>query len=160
MAKKAATNPFFDFDVTNVMANFDPSKALAEFTKMAEQYKVPGVDVDAIIASQQKNVEAITTANKTALEGLQAVASRQAELLQQSMEAASQAVQSLSSSGTPQDAAAKQAELLKSAYEKALSDMKEISEMVAKSNAEAAEAINARITESLEEIKAIALKAK
>lgn len=160
MAKKAATNPFFDFDVTNVMANFDPSKALEEFTKMAEQYKIPGVDVDAIIATQQKNVEAITTANKTALEGLQAVAARQAELLQQAMEAASAAVKDLSASGTPQDAAAKQADLVKATYEKTLSDMKEIAEMVAKSNAEAAEAINARITASLEEIKAIALKAK
>ncbi len=158
MAKKA-NNPFFDFDIANVMGNFDPTKAVEEFTKYAEQYKVPGLDVDAIVASQQKNVEAITAANKTALEGLQAVAARQADLLKQAMESASTAVESISVSGTPQDAAAKQAELVKATFEKALSDMKEIAEIVAKSNSEAAETINGRISESLEEVKSLALKA-
>ena len=156
---KTPNNPF-DLDFTKFSGSFDPSKMTAEFTKAFSQFKLPGVDVNGIMASQQKNLEALTVANQAAIAGIQAVATRQAEIIQQTMTATASAAEDLVKSGTPQEAAAKQAELVKSTFEKALSDMTEIAELVAKSNSEAGAAINKRITESLEEVKKMALSAK
>lgn len=148
------------FDVSKFVKDFDPTKMVEEFSKALKQYKLPGVDVDALVASQKKNLEALTSANRTAFEGLQAVAKRQAEILQETMNETSKVVDSLSKVSSPPELAAKQAELAKGAFESALSNMRELAEMVAKSNEEAASAINNRISETLDELKDMALKAK
>lgn len=153
----ATENPF---DVSKYFKDFDPTKMVDEFTSKLKSYKLPGVDFDAVIASQKKNVEALTAANKVAIEGLQAVARRQGEILQETMQEASKAVKDLSSAGGPQDVAAKQAELAKAAFEKALNNMKELAEMVAKAQQDAASTINARISASLDELKTAAEKLK
>jgi phasin family protein len=91
---------------------------------------------------------------------MQAVAKRQAEILQETMNEASKAVDVLSKAGSPSEVAAKQAELAKDAFERALSNMRELAEMVAKSNQEATSTINTRISATLDEIKDMALKMK
>ena len=64
-------NPFLDGNFGEFM----------NFGKLAEQFKVPGVDSKAFMESQRKNVEAVAAANKYALEGFQAVVQRQAEIM-------------------------------------------------------------------------------
>lgn len=150
----------FDFDFTKLAGSFDPAKMTQEFTKAFSQFQVPGVDTNAIIASQQKNLEALTAANQTAIDGIQAVVTRQAEIMQQTMKATASAVEDLSQSKSPQEATSKQTELVKSTFEKALADMTEIAEMVTKSNLEASAAINKRLSESLTEVNKLAKSAK
>ena len=135
--------PFFEMDI---------SKLLSEF-------KVPGVDTDAIVAAHRKNIEAVTAANKLAIEGMQAVARRQAEILRATVEETGSVISQSLSAGSPEAKAAQQAELVKSAFEKALGNMKELAEMVAKSNNEAAEVISKRVSEGLDELKASLAKA-
>lgn len=154
-----ATKPETFFDMSKLM-EFDPTKMVDEFSKMLRQYKLPGIDMDALVASQRKNLEAVTGANRVAFEGLQAVAKRQAEILQETMNEASRALDTLSKAGSPTEAAARQAELAKDAFEKALANMRELAEMVAKANQEATNTINTRISVSLDEIKDMALKMK
>lgn len=134
--------PFWDMDVTKLMADM----------------KVPGVDVDGLMASQRKNIEALTAANKLAFEGMQAVATRQTEILRQTMDELSKMMSEMMSAGTPEDRMAKQAEITKAAFEKSLANMKEIAEMIAKSNTEAADVITQRVSATLEEIKSMATK--
>jgi phasin family protein len=148
------------FDMTKFFKDFDPTKMADEFTKMVKQYKLPGVDMDALVASHRKNIEALTTANRVAFEGMQAIAKRQAEILQETMNEATKALDAISKSSSPPEAAAKQAEIAKEAFEKALANMRELAEMVSKSREEATAAINGRISESLDEIKEMALKMK
>lgn len=155
-----ATGPEALFDVTKFMKDFDPTKMVDEFSKMMKQYKLPGVDIDSVVASQKKNLEALTSANRVAFEGLQAVAKRQAEILQETMNEASKAVDSMSKAGSPPEVAAKQAELAKDAFERALGNMKELADMVTKANQEATSTINSRISATLDEIKELALKMK
>jgi phasin family protein len=142
MAKPTAY-PFFELDI---------SKVLAEF-------KLPGVDVDAILASQRKNIEAVTAANQLAIEGFQAVVRRQSSILRQTLEETGTILTEALSAGSPEDKAAKQAELVKAAFERALANMKELAELVAKSNTEAANVISNRVSESLEELKSALAKA-
>jgi phasin family protein len=154
------TTPESLLDFQKMMKDFDPTKMVDEFSKMLKQYKLPGVDLDSLIASQKKNVEALTSANKVAFEGLQAVAKRQTEILQETMNEASKAIDVLAKAGSPQEVAAKQAELAKDAFERALANMRELAEMVAKANQEATNTINTRISATLDEIKEMALKMK
>jgi phasin family protein len=155
-----ATGPQSFFDVTKLLKEFDPNKMVAEFSNALKQYKLTGVDLDSLVASQKKNLEALTSANRVAYEGLQAVAKRQAEILQETMNEASKAVDQLSKTGSPPEIAAKQAELTKSAFERALANMRELAEMVSKANQEATNTVNSRISASLDEIKEFALKLK
>jgi phasin family protein len=156
----ATTGPQSFFDVTKLLKEFDPTKVVAEFSNALKQYKLTGVDLDSLVASQKKNLEALTSANRVAYEGLQAVAKRQAEILQETMNEASKAVDQLSKTGSPPEIAAKQAELTKSAFERALANMRELAEMVSKANQEATNTVNSRISASLDEIKDFALKLK
>jgi phasin family protein len=146
----AKINPFFDVDVSKFT---DVSKLISEF-------KLPGMDVESALASQQKNIQALTAANQLAFEGFQAVARRQSEILRQSIEQTTAIVTELLAAGSPEDKVAKQAELVKSAFEKALANTRELAELVTKSNSEAADVINKRVSESLEELKAAVAKAR
>lgn len=169
-AKKPTTkaNPFAfdtskmfgDFDPSKLMGEFDPKKFMGDFQKAFAEYKIPGVDGNIIMESQKKNVEALAQANKVALEGMQAVFKRQAEILGQAMEEMQATFKEISAAGEPQDKVAQQTDLVKDAVEKALSNMRELAEMAGKSNTEAFETIRSRFTESLDEVKAEVLKLK
>lgn len=148
------------FDVTKYMKDFDPTKMVEELTKALKQYQLPGVNVEAVVESQKKNLEALTAANRVAFEGLQAVAKRQAEILQETMNEASKAVDSVAKAGSPPEMAAKQLEIAKQAFDRAIGNMRELAEMVAKSNEAAANTVNSRISATLDEIKELALSYK
>lgn len=140
MAKQA--NPFMDMDIS----------------KMLSELKLPMVDMDAVMAAQRRNIEALTTANKLAFEGMQAVARRQADIMRQMTEEMSSMLTTLMSAGTPEERLSRQADATKQTFEKMLANMRELAEMLGKSNNEAAEIIQNRISESLDELKNMAKK--
>ena len=105
------------------------------------------------MAAQRKNIEAVTEANKLALEGMQAVARRQAEILRTTFQEVGPVIAQAFGPGAPDVKVSQQAELVKTAVEKALSNMKELAEMVAKSNSEASSVISKRVSEGMEELK-------
>jgi phasin family protein len=140
-------------DVRKLMTEFDPNKLMSEFQNVLKQYKLPGVDIEALVASQKKNVEAIIAANRIAVEGIQTIAKRQAEVFQESMKEAQQAISSMTKATSPQDLAAKQTDLMKTAFEKSVATMREMAEITTRSSQEATKTINARITATLEEIR-------
>jgi phasin family protein len=133
--------------------NFNPEEMMRAFTSM----KMPGLpDFQAFADAQKRNLEALTTANKLALEGAQAVGRRNMEIIQQVMAEMTQAMQSLSNvEGSPNAKAAQQAEMMKAAYERAVANMQEIAELIQKSNGEAVSVLNRRFAEALEEVKSL-----
>lgn len=148
-----ANNPFNPFAAMD-FSKFDLSKF--DVTKMLGDVKIPGFDMQAVMDAQRKNIEALTAANQTAVQGMQAVAQRQAEILSQAMNEVSSIAQQLASSASnPQEMTAKQAELVRKAFEQALANARELAEMVSKSNTEAFAIINKRVTESLQELKGL-----
>lgn len=128
-----------------------------EFMKMFSSMKMPNMpDFQAFSAAQKRNLDALSAANKLAMEGAQAVAKRNLEIVQQAMAEMTQAVQSLAAAdGSPQDKATKQAEMMKSAYERAVANMQEIAELIQKSNGEAVGVLNRRFGEAMEEVKSL-----
>src|SRR5512147_2818900 len=138
----------------------NPAKFTEELTSKLKEYRLPGIEVDAVMASQRKNVEALAKASRGAFEGTQAVAKRQAEILQETMNQTAKSFDALAKAGSPPEVAAKQVELAKEAFEKALGNMRELAEMVTKAQQGAVETISGRISQSLDEIKEMALKMK
>ena len=130
-----------------------------DMMKMLAEWRVPGMpDVEQLAAAQRRNFEALSAANKVALEGAQAVARRHMEILQQSMSEMTQAMQSMAGAQDPQARASKQAEMLKAAYERAVGNMREVADLIQKSNAEALSLLNQRFTEAMDEVKTMTAK--
>lgn len=136
-------NPFVDGDFGNMM----------DFSKVAAQFKMPGVDSSALMESQKRNLEAFAEINRIAFEGTRAIMQRQAEILRQATEETAKLMRDMSKPGKPEDAMAKQTELAKQAYESCLANMRELAEMSTKSNTQAVELFNHRVTDGLEELK-------
>jgi phasin family protein len=148
------------FDFTKIMADFDPNKMMDQFAKIMQDYKVPGVDTTAILENSRKNIEAVVTANRQAVGGLQAVVNRQGEMLRETTSEAASAFKQLSSGDNPAEMASKQMELIKPAFEKVLANARELAEMVQKSNTEAFETMKKRFEESFSEFKSAVQQVK
>jgi phasin family protein len=142
MAKQPAEQ-FFDFDLTKYLGDF----------------RVPGVDMEGLISSQRRNIEALTQANRVAYEGMQAVMRRQAEIMRQTMEEVVHATKELAEPGTAHDKAARQTELAKEAFENALGNLRELADTIAKSNSEAFDLLNTRFSQTLDEVREALAKA-
>lgn len=136
------TNPFLDLDVTKLMSDF----------------KVPGVDMEVVVSTQRKNVEALTKANQLALEGFQAVARRQAEIVRQGFHEASSLMRDLISSKTQEDRVAVQTDAAKKVMETALVNARELAELVTKAQNEAFDVLNKRVGESIDEVRHLVKK--
>jgi len=132
-----------------------------DMMRLLSEFRLPSLpDADTLAAAQRRNIEALSAANKVALEGAQAVARRHMEILQQSVSDMTQAMQSISSGATPQEKAVKQAEVLKNSYGQAVANMQELAELIQKSNAEALAVLNKRFAEAMDEIRSLMGKAE
>lgn len=130
-------------------------KSALENMSVLQNMKVPSINFEAVAASQRKNVEAVTKSGELALEGAQAIAKRQGEIVRQSAEDLSEAVRELMSADSPEAAAVMLAELTKSNYQKGLANAWELGELVTKVNSRTFGVINKRVAASLDEVKTI-----
>jgi phasin family protein len=127
-----------------------------DFSKLFSEMKVPAMpDMEAVLATHKRNLEALSEANRLALEGAQAVARRHFEIMQATMASMTESLKSLSVTEAPASRAAKQADLLKQAYENAVSNTRELGDLIQKSNAEAMQKLNGRFSEAMTEIKTL-----
>ncbi len=132
-----------------------------DMTKFFAEFRMPAMpDMTELAKAQQKNLEAITAANKVALEGARAFAERHMQIVQQSMAEMQDAMRSMASPGDPQQQAAKQAEMAKAAYERATAQMQELADLIQKSSGEALSVLHARFAEAMEEVKKLSGQGK
>lgn len=124
-----------------------------DMKKLMGDVKLPTPpDMEAVLAAYKRNLEALTEANRVALEGAQAVARRHMEIVQSTMSGLSNTMKDLSSNQTPASRAAKQTEMLRKAYEDAVSNTQELGDLIKKSNAEAMNKLNTRFSEAMTEM--------
>jgi phasin family protein len=131
-----------------------------QFSTFIRSLKLPEVDVNEILASQKKNIEAFTRSVQAATDGATAVARRQAEFLRASLDQTKTMIGDLTVPGSPAETVAKQAEFFKKAFETAVANARELGEMVEKANREAFEIIRRRTSETLDEVRKSVLKKK
>jgi phasin family protein len=126
--------------------DMDVGKAFAGF-------KLPSLDTESMMASQRKNMEALTQANQLAVEGVQAVTRRQVELAREAFEGASAALRDMVAPTAPEERFAKNAALAKDVFEKSVANAREIAELFSKANSDAFDVITKRLSASLDEIR-------
>ena len=131
----------------------EQTNPFGDLTKMLEQFKVPGVDMSAIVESRRKDIDALVAANQATLDSMQALAKKQTELLTRAMQGVQDAASAHGGAGAPDPA--KFADLARKSYEKAVSDMKDIAEMARKAQSDVMSGVSQRASQSLQEIQAL-----
>ena len=134
------------------MASDNPFQS-PDFAKLFERMSMPGMDMNAMIALQQKNMEALQLANKTMLDGFQTVMKRELEIVRGSVDEAMKSLQDLMKETDPKANTQMRFEVAKETLEKAMANLKELSELTQKSNEEAFSILNKRALESFDEVK-------
>jgi len=124
-----------------------------DFSKAFQQYQAIPFEMKDLMETQRKNLQAFTEAQQLAMEGMQAVAQRQTEIVSQIIEDNSNIAKELMGEGSPEQKLAKNAELFKKLYEKTTGNMQELSDMISKSGAETGKLLNKRVSASMAEIK-------
>lgn len=130
---------FFDFDVTKMMADF----------------RFRPFDIEALMACQRRNIEALSQANQLAVEGMQAVAKRQIEIARQAIEDVSVLLRDLAQPASAEDRIAKNTEYAKQMLE-SVNHGREITMLATKAGTEAADVLRKRATEGLDEFRELA----
>lgn len=127
-----------------------PAFAPAEILK---SFHLPGVDVEALMASQKKNLDAIVEAQRVAVEGMQTVARRQEEIVRGAFEEVQKVAKAAKSPEAYLTLATEMAR-------KSLDQVREIAELTAKANQDVVDVVTRRATEGFEELKSLVKIAK
>jgi len=130
-----------------------------DFSKYLANMKLPGVDTEALVSAQQKNMDALVEANKAAAAGYQDLFKKQMAIFEETMAEAQNHMKSFDATKLDAETAKAQGALAKAAFEKALANMQALAESAQKANSEAYEIVAARIKESIAELRDMATKA-
>ena len=140
-----------------------PAKApLSSFNSFAKLFpvpgfnKLPGFDVTTVLDIQRRNVEALSAANQTIVQGLHTVVQRQGEIARQSAKQFQDLLSVKPSSTSVEETLVKQIDVAKTSYEKTVADARELGDLVAKVGSEAVDILSRRVVASLDEVKAAA----
>src|SRR6202030_1616749 len=113
-----------------------PTNLFGDIVKLLEQYKLPGIDIAAIIEMRRKDIEALMTANRVALEGAQSVGQKQVEILRSTLDQLSSLVQQAAASGSMTEKTTKTGEFVQQVLQRALENMRELAETAYKSQSD------------------------
>ena len=130
-----------------------PANLFGDFSKLLEQFKLPGIDLNAMIEMRRKDIEALAAANRAALEGIQTLGQKQAEILRTTMDELQSLVKQLTSSGGVPSAST--GEVVQQALQKAFANMRELAEVAYKSQSDAFAVISQRAQENIQELKTL-----
>ncbi|HWA42328.1 MAG TPA: phasin family protein [Hypericibacter adhaerens] len=154
MAK--AQNTVFDYEFPKLpdfsQLQQDYSRYFGDFSKIFSNGKFPGFDVEAAMTFQRKNFEALTQVNQAALESVQALAKRQAEIAREAIESYSKFAKEIGAVSA-EDRFAKQAQATKEIFEQAVANLNELRELAQKSQDKVATLISKRVSDNLDEVK-------
>ncbi|NUX55718.1 TIGR01841 family phasin [Paraburkholderia youngii] len=135
------------------MESTNPTHLFAEYTKVLGQFKLPGVDVAAILESRRKDIEALAQANNAALAGVQSLGLKQAEILRTTMTELQSLVAKLGAQGAAPGANA--GEVVQQALHKALVDMQELADTAYRAQSDSIAVVTKRVAEHVEDLKAL-----
>ena len=131
-----------------------------DMSKMMGEFKMPNMNMEAIMSSHRKNMETFAAVNQASMEAFNALARRQAEWFRQGIEEATSLMNAMMTADTPEEKMARHAEMSKSAVEKCVANAREIAETVTRTNCQAMETVGNRVNQNLDEIREIVRNAR
>ncbi|HWT37324.1 MAG TPA: TIGR01841 family phasin [Paraburkholderia sp.] len=124
-----------------------------EYTKLIGQFKLPGLDMSAMLESRRKDIQAIIEANTTALAGVQSLAQKQSEILRTSLgEMQAFFARFTQPGGQP---IASTGETARQALHQALVDVQDLVDAAYRAQSDSVAVVTKRVAEHVEEVKAL-----
>jgi phasin family protein len=114
---------------------------------------LPKVDVDKLIESHKKNIDALSQSATVAAQGAQSVAQKQREIFEAGLQEATKLAQGYQPLGKLQDNLALQTEFAKKVFEIAVKGAQESATTARQSTSEAVKIIQDRFKESFDEMR-------
>jgi len=124
----------------------------SQFAAMFQQYKLPGLDVSAIVDARRKDVEALAEANQVAFGGMQAIQGKQLEILRSALDNFQTIAQQLATS--PAKPAVSPTEVVQTALHLALADMQDIAQKTQQAQTQAYAIVAKRMEQAANELRA------
>jgi phasin family protein len=130
-----------------------PANLFGDFTRLMEQFKLPGIDVAAMMEARRKDIEALAAANRTALEGVQSLAQKQAEILRTTLDELQSLMKQMTSPGGAVSLST--GEAVQQSLHNAFTNMRELAELAYKGQSDAFAVVSQRVQENMQEVKAL-----
>ena len=119
--------------------------SLEDLGKLIEQFKLPGVDVNALVEWQRKDLESLAEANRQAYDGIKALVERRNEILQETLAQWQEALKS----AADKDVLARQSEAAKQSVKQAVDNFRELSAMEAQARSNTWKLVQDRMQENM-----------
>jgi phasin family protein len=136
---QAADFPFANTDLTKAWVNF----------------KLPSLDIGALLETHRKNAAALTSANQVVFDGLKTLAQRQGDLFKTTVDDYSKVTSAVLAGASFEDRATKQADATRHIYVSTVDRFRELSDIAVKANVTAVDILSARVTEAFDEFRAL-----
>lgn len=122
---------------------------LDDFRQMVEKYKLPNVDIAALVEWQRKDMEALVEANRKANEGIRALIERRNEILGETFAEWQAAVQNMAGNMTGTDALSKQTDIARQGVEKAVANFRELTQLEMQAHTDAWKIVQERMQDNM-----------
>jgi phasin family protein len=135
---------------------YQMTESTQSFVEMLKQFGsdlgLPRVDVDKLIETHRKNIDALGQSAQVAAEGAQSLVTKQREIVEAAFGEVSAMARDFKPMGNPQEVLSKQAEFAKKAFDITVQNTREIAELTRQSATDATRIIKDRLKDSLVEI--------
>lgn len=131
---------------------YDVQSLTETLRKFGNDLGLPKVNVDRLIETQRKQIEALRQAAQIAASGSEALVQKQQEVFEAGMREASAMARNYKLDKNPQEMLAKQTEYAKKAFDITMQNARDITEITGRSTSDVMEIVRNRLTESIEEI--------
>jgi len=124
----------------------------SQFAAMFQQYKLPGLDMSAILDARRKDVEALAEANQVAFGGMQAIQGKQLEILRSALDNFQTIAQQLATS--PAKPTVSPTDVVQKTLHLALADMQDIAQKTQQAQTQAYAIVAKRMEQAANELRA------
>lgn len=119
--------------------------------KFGSELGLPKVDVDKLIETHRKNLDALDRSAQVTAGGVVSLVDKQREIVESAFREAAELARSFKPTGDPQELLAKHTEFAKKAFDSVLTNTRDVAELATKTTADATAIIRNRLRESLGE---------
>jgi phasin family protein len=131
----------------------DSESIISMFEKIGKDMKMPGVDVERIIDSNRKNLQALEDTAKTAAKGAGDLMQRQRAMLEDAVKELSDAARNYGSAKDARELISQQMEFGRRAFETAVKNAGEVAGLVQETGTDVAKILRERFQQGIEELK-------
>jgi phasin family protein len=124
-----------------------------DLTKGFGDFRLLGLDINTLVTTQRKNLEALTQASQLALEGAQAVAQRHVEIVRQVVDEVPAVLRNWTAPCDAEHRVAKNVDVTKQAFEACVANARELAEITAKAGNDVVSVLTKRLSESFDDLR-------